>query len=155
MGKGERKTEHPGDSEKVDMAVEPAPEKGAETASEGMREEAWKELLSFTRTRNPVLGSFLAFGDLVQLSSDTIEIGFEKDSFHYERMLEAENRVQLEKIFRDYLKREAKLVISPVGPRVRPKGRAVSDVKTLPQNGAENPLVQETLRLFNGRIVEG
>ena len=111
--------------------------------------------MSFTRTRNPVLGSFLAFGNLVQLSNDSIEIGFEKDSFHYERMLEAENRLQLEKIFRDYLKQDAKLVIVPMGQRMKPKGRAVSDSRVSTQNGGENPLIQETLRLFDGRIVEG
>ena len=79
-------------------------------------------------------------------------------------MLEAENRSQLEKICRDYLAKEAKLVISPIGQRVRSKGRVALDIADPAQNGQEkqlekgqdgNPLIQETLRLFNGRIVEG
>jgi hypothetical protein len=111
-----------------------------------------------------VLGAFLAFGNLIQLSDDRIEIGFEKDSFHYERILETGNRSQLEKICRDYLAKEAKLVISPMEQRERPKGRVVFDTPEASRNEQEkpletgeggNPLIQETLRLFNGRIVEG
>ena len=155
-----RKTENMVDPQDLDPSLEEEP--GGE--SQKAREEAWKELVTFTRTRNPVLGAFLAFGDLIQLSDDKIEIGFEKDSFHYERMLETGNRSQLEKICRDHLAREAKLVISPIGQRVRTKGRVALDIVEPTQNGqekplekgqGENPLIQETLRLFNGRIVEG
>ncbi len=41
-----------------------------------------------------------------------IEIGFEKDSFHYETMIERENRSQLEELCRDFLKKEVKVFIS-------------------------------------------
>ena len=155
-----KKTENSADSQDPDHS--PGEEPGGE--SQKAREETWKELVSFTRTRNPVLGAFLAFGDLVQLNGEKIEIGFEKDSFHYERMLEAENRSQLEKICRDYLAKEAKLVISPMGQRVKSKGRVALDIAESEENGQGkplekgqegNPLIQETLRLFNGRIVEG
>lgn len=155
-----KKTENSADSQDPDNS--PGEESGGE--SQKAREETWKELVSFTRTRNPVLGAFLAFGDLVQLNEEKIEIGFEKDSFHYERMLEAENRSQLEKICRDYLAKEAKLVISPMGQRVKSKGRVALDIAESAENGQGkqlkkgqegNPLIQETLRLFNGRIVEG
>ena len=110
------------------------------------------------------MGAFLAFGDLVQLNGEKIEIGFEKDSFHYERMLETENRSQLEKICRDYLAKEAKLVISPMEQREKSKGRVALDIvesaenshgKPLEKGQEGNPLIQETLRLFNGRIVDG
>jgi len=156
----EAKGEPPADSQ--DLAYSSGEKPGG--ASQKAREEAWKELVNFTRMRNPVLGAFLAFGDLIQLGDDTIEIGFEKDSFHFDRMLEAGNRSQLEKICRDYLAREAKLVISPMEQRGKSKGRVVLNIAGPTQNGQErpleegqgkNPLIQETLRLFNGRIVEG
>ncbi len=155
-----KRTENSADSQDPDHS--PGEEPGGEPQK--AREETWKELVSFTRTRNPVLGAFLAFGDLVQLNEEKIEIGFEKDSFHYERMLEAENRSQLEKICRDYLAKETKLVISPIGQRVKSKGRVALDIAESAENGQGkplekgqegNPLIQETLRLFNGRIVEG
>jgi DNA polymerase-3 subunit gamma/tau len=127
-------------------------------------EETWKELVDFTRARNPILGSFLALGSLVHLSDEKIEIGFEKDSFHYERMLEKENRSQLESICHEYLQKKAKVVVSPLNPGMGSTGRVMFNKGQATHNGLgnqsekreeENPIIQEALRLFNGKIVEG
>ena len=126
-------------------------------------EETWKGLVDFTRARNPILGSFLALGILVHLSDEKVEIGFDKDSFHYERMLERENRNQLESICHDYLQKKTKVVISPLNQGVGSKGRVMFNKgeatrneldKRLEKREEENPLIQEALRLFNGKIVE-
>jgi hypothetical protein len=109
------------------------------------------------------LGSFLALGNLVHLSDEKIEIGFEKDSFHYERMLEKENRIQLESICREYLQKKAKVVVSPLNPGMGSNGRVVFTRGEATSNGLgkqsekqeEDPIIQEALRLFNGKIVEG
>jgi DNA polymerase-3 subunit gamma/tau len=128
-----------------------------------VREETWRGLVDFTRARNPILGSFLAMGNLVHISDEKIEIGFEKDSFHYERILEKENRSQLESICHEFLKRKAKVIISASDQRMVSKGRMVSETGEPPRNefeksftkkGEENPLIQEALRLFDGKIVE-
>jgi DNA polymerase-3 subunit gamma/tau len=127
-------------------------------------EETWKELVDFTRARNPILGSFLALGSIVHLSDEKIEIGFEKDSFHYERMLEKENRSQLESICHEYLQKKAKVVVSPLNPGMGSTGRVMFNKGQATHNGLgnqsekreeENPIIQEALRLFNGKIVEG
>jgi hypothetical protein len=127
-------------------------------------EETWKGLVDFTRARNPILGSFLALGNLVHLSDEKIEIGFEKDSFHYERMLEKENRNLLESICHEYLQRKTEVVVSPLnlgmrsmGGMVFSKGEATRNEldKQLEKREEENPLIQEALRLFDGKIVEG
>ena len=158
-----KKTENSADSQDPDNS--PGEEPGGE--SQKAREETWKELVSFTRTRNPVLGAFLAFGDLVQLNEEKIEIGFEKDSFHYERMLEAENRSQLEKICRDYLAKETKLVISPIGQRVKSKGRVALGIAESEENGqgkqlekgqegipsSRRPCVSSTGELWKGNLL--
>ena len=126
-------------------------------------EETWKGLVDFTRAKNPILGSFLALGNLVHLAEEKIEIGFEKDSFHYERMLEKENRSQLESICQEYLQRKTKVIVSPLNQGVGPKGRvAFNDEeathnevdKRLEKEREEDPIIQEALRLFNGKIVE-
>ena len=140
-------------------------QKGKEGGEENQeaREETWKGLVDFTRARNPVLGSFLALGNLVHLSRDRIEIGFEKDSFHYERILEKENRSQLETICQEFLQRKANMVISALDQGVISRGRVVSrgegivrnELRKPSEKGAEeNPLIREALRLFNGKIVE-
>jgi DNA polymerase-3 subunit gamma/tau len=127
-------------------------------------EEKWKGLVDFTRARNPILGSFLALGNLVHLSDEKMEIGFDKDSFHYERMLEKENRSQLESICHEYLQKKTKVVISPLKQEIRSKGRVVlnrgeatrNELERRSEKGEEeNPIIKEALRLFNGKIVEG
>jgi DNA polymerase-3 subunit gamma/tau len=176
----EKVTSSPGRAEKQKV---PTPEKEvstpvptsqpsaklAEVPREGgepqdVREGVWRDLVDFTRARNPVLGSFLTFGDLIHLSEDKIEIGFEKDSFHYERIIEVENRKLLEQICRDYLKKETKVVLSPLSQGVRPRGRGSFETdqpmpnareKRVEKEILENPVVQEALRLFSGKIVDG
>jgi DNA polymerase-3 subunit gamma/tau len=129
-----------------------------------VREETWKKLVDFTRARNPVLGSFLAMGNLIDVSDEKIEIGFEKDSFHYDRISEKENRSQLEAICHEYLQRKAKVIISALDQKMGLKRRMISEAERPSRNKSEsrpeketeeNPLIQEALRLFNGRIVEG
>ena len=127
------------------------------------KEEIWRGLVDFVRARKPSLGSLLVLGALIQLSSDKIEIGFEKDSFHYETMIERENRGQLEQLCRDFLKREVKVLISSFegegGPRARMNSRKKETIppgeKEAPEKEIrENPLIQEVLRIFDGRIVK-
>jgi len=125
-------------------------------------EEKWKGLVDFTRARNPILGSFLALGNLVHLSDEKIEICFDKDSFHYERMLEKENRNQLESICHEYLQKKTKVVVSPVSLGMGSKRREVlnkgetarNELEKRSEKREENPIIQEALRLFNGKIVE-
>ncbi|HUL29916.1 MAG TPA: DNA polymerase III subunit gamma/tau [Thermodesulfobacteriota bacterium] len=153
-----------GQTEKNEGGVDPRAGEASREAVPPDWEEAWRGLVEFTRAKNPILGAFLALGNLVHLSDERIEIGFEKDSFHYDRMLERENRSQLESICFEHFGRKANVVISPLTQGAPPKGRGtLSEEKTAPNGadkrsgnrGEQNPLVQEALRLFNGKIVEG
>jgi hypothetical protein len=103
-------------------------------------------------------------GSLVHLSDEKIEIGFDKDSFHYERMLEKENRAQLESICHEYLQKKTKVIVSPLSLGVESRGKVVLNKGEAVRNESErrsekreeeNPIIQEALRLFNGKIVEG
>ncbi len=127
-------------------------------------EETWKGLVDFARVKNPILGSFLALGNLVSLSDEKIEIGFDKDSFHYERMLEKENRSQLDSICNEYLQKKMSVVISPLDQEAgsKERGRLNKGETTghpwerpLNQEEKHHPLIQEALRLFDGKIVKG
>ena len=130
-----------------------------------VKEEVWKGLVDFVQARKPVLGSSLILGRLVDLNQDRIEIGFEKkDSFAYETMIERERRSQLEELCRDFLKREVKVVISSLEEDSSPRGQRISgrrennpvDEKEVPEKRMEeHPIIQEALRLFDGKIVKG
>ncbi len=120
-------------------------------------EEVWRGLVDFTRARNPILGSFLIFGNPLRLSDDKVEIGFEKDSFHYDRILERGNQSQLELICREYFKKNTKVVISAVERGTRQQGAAYveRDGQDKVKNQTEgDSLIQEALRLFDGKIVK-
>ncbi len=121
-----------------------------EEASQNGRTETWKGLVDFIRSKNPVLGSFIALGNLIDMNHEKIEIGFEKDSFHYERMVEKENRSQLESICQEYFRRRIKVIISHLNQEDGSKGRIAPEGRETVQN----PIVQEALRLFNGRIIK-
>lgn len=124
-------------------------------------EETWKELLNFTRGKNPILGSFLSFGTPLHLDEERVEIGFEKDSFHYERILEKPYRSQLESICQEFFNKKMKVVISSLreggkektNPNV-PKSFSSSKGETSNLRNDEHLIIQEALRLFNGKIVE-
>jgi DNA polymerase III subunit gamma/tau len=148
--------------EEVSGENPPAKEEGGVSSPTG-DEEAWKALLDFTRARNPIIGSFLALGELIHLGQDRIEIGFEKDSFHYDRMLEKENRSLFEQVCRDYLQRKAKVVITPMDQKPHARGGKAYENKNglsktqdkpLEKANGKSPLVQEALRLFDGKIIE-
>ncbi len=128
------------------------------------KKELWRELIDFVRARNPILGSSLALGDLVDYNREKIEIGFEKDSFHYERMIEREKRSQLEQLCRDFLKKDVKVIVSSFNDEGKPRMRMTSGRGEMTSPEAkevsgkqihENPLIQEALRLFDGKIVKG
>ena len=154
---------NPPQEEKGGLGV--SPETGAlDETPQAEKEEVWRELIDFVRARNPVLGSFLALGGLIGLSGERIEIGFEKDSFHYERMKERENLNHLEQFCRDFLKKEAKVIISPLEGENKPRGTITSgrrensrmEGRESSEKGmGEHPLIQEALRLFDGKIVQG
>ena len=149
----------PSEPEKRELQEKKVPDEGEQAG----KEETWRGLVDFVRARKPSLGSLLVLGGLIQMSSDKIEIGFEKDSFHYETMIERENRSQLEQLCRDFLKREVKVLISSFegegGPRARMNSRKKETIlpgeKGVPEKEIkENPLIQEALRIFDGRIVK-
>jgi len=158
--------EQPGEEKVIKKDEEPKDPKIEEEpgdAPSGVWEETWKGLVNFTRAKNPILGSFLALGNLVHLSDEKIEIGFDKDSFHYERMLERENRSQLESICDEYFQKKTRVVISALNEWTGSKGEmglAKGEIR-LSETGRgserreeENPVIREALRLFNGKIVE-
>lgn len=170
IGKGEIEKEEP--SDKAHQMEKPSFEQEAKDLeiyrqersleeSREFSEEEWRGLVDFTRAKNPILGSFLMFGRPICIADDRVEIGFEKDSFHYDRILERGNRSLLESICEEYFKKTTKVVLSAFEREKRRWGTSaperndrINPEKRLKNRLEENSLVQEALRLFDGRIVE-
>jgi len=95
------------------LPPKPVPEESSEKRESAKAlEGVWVNWLTLLGREILSSAHFVAFGELIHVGEEKIEIGFEKDSFHYDRILEIENRRQLEAICRDYLKKEIKLVIA-------------------------------------------
>ncbi len=140
-------------------------EEGGELDHTGSEDfgETWRQLVDFTRAKNPILGSFLALGSLVNLSDERIEIGFDKDSFHYERMMEKENQKQLEMVCQEYFQKKKKVIVSPIQAGSELKVRVNLNRRGEIRNGLneqregqgeDHPIIQEAIRLFNGKIIK-
>lgn len=72
------------------------------------------EFKTFVRSQNPILGAFLALGRIALMDKEEMIIEFEKDSFHYERMIEPENQNQLQALCRKWFKNPImRVVIQP------------------------------------------
>lgn len=125
-------------------------------------QDIWKGLVEYTKTKNPILGSFLALGSLIKINDQKVEIGFEKDSFHYDRILERENKKQLESICKEFFKKDLKLVITPFEAKEKINNRFEAKAKmsnhfnleTQKEEKIENPLIKEIISTFNGKIIQ-
>lgn len=120
--------------------------------------EIWKDLVEFTKIKNPILGSFLALGSLVKIKDEKIILGFEKDSFHYDRIMEKENKTQLESICREFFKKDIKLVISPIELKEKQNNHLNGKEKRINNFGIDKEkkeeILEEVIRLFNGKIIK-
>lgn len=120
-------------------------------------EDLWRGLVDFARAKNLILGSYLIFGTPLRVTEETVEIGFEKDSFHYERLSEMAYFNQLEAICRDYFKKKTRVVLRGIERGTRPQGPPPAEPKEEGKargGGEEDLMIREVLRLFDGKIVK-
>lgn len=133
---------------------------GEELDETDMRQ--WKEFLTFVRGENPILASFLAQGHLVHLDTACLEIGFAKGSFALDKVSERGTLQSLEEGARRHFNRELQVKITsstvsktdknPSKPEV--SGGETDLVRHLKKEALNNPVVQEAVEVFKGRIVE-
>ena len=122
----------------------------------------WEEFLTFVRGENPVLASFLTQGHFVRLDDACLEIGFAKGSFAFDRVSERGTLQSLEESARRHYNRalQVKITSSTVSKTEKnPSKPTVPDgetdlVRHLKKEALDNPVVQEAVEVFNGRIIE-
>jgi DNA polymerase-3 subunit gamma/tau len=137
----------------------PAPA-GGEVGEEALRQ--WEEFLTFVRGENPVLASFLIQGHLVRLDDTCLEIGFAKGSFALDRCSERDTLHSVEEIARRHFKQEVQVKITSTNLSKEAKKTAKTSahdgetdlVRHLKKEAVGNPVIQEAVEIFQGRIVE-
>ena len=138
-----------------------AKEKGREDTQIADLDEQWANLLDYIKAENPILGSFLKYGQLLHLDDEKIEIGFEKGSFYLEKMSEKGNRKQCEEVCRNFFKKDLSLIFrdftgerggtgNEEGKTEEPTNRE----RHLKKEAMENPLIREAVKIFDGNIEE-
>jgi DNA polymerase-3 subunit gamma/tau len=133
---------------------------GEESNEENVRE--WEEFLTFMRGENPILASFVMQGHIVRLDDAYLEIGFDKGSFAFDRISERGTLQSLEESARRHFRRELQVkVTSSTGSKAEKKSSKPSThnaetdlVRHLKKEALNNPVVQEAVEVFQGRIIE-
>jgi hypothetical protein len=139
---------------------EPEGKEGNKVGEEALRQ--WEEFLTFVRGENPVLASFLIQGHPLRLDDEYLEIGFAKGSFALDRCCESDTLRSVEEIARRHFKRELRVKITStnLSKDAKKSSRASTHdgetdlVRHLKKEAVGNPVIQEAVEIFQGRIVE-
>jgi DNA polymerase-3 subunit gamma/tau len=139
---------------------EPEGREGNKVCEEALRQ--WEEFLTFVRGENPVLASFLIQGHPLRLDDEYLEIGFAKGSFALDRCCESDTLRSVEEIARRHFKRELRVKITStnLSKDAKKSSRASTHdgetdlVRHLKKEAVGNPVIQEAVEIFQGKIVE-
>jgi DNA polymerase-3 subunit gamma/tau len=138
-----------------------ARDKGKEDAQIADLDEQWANVLDYIKAENPILGSFLKYGHLLRLDDEKIEIGFEKGSFYLEKMSEEGTRRQCEEVFRNFFKKDLRLILRDFTGKRGGAGNEEGKIEEptnrerhLKKEAMENPLIREAVKIFDGNIEE-
>ena len=156
-GQRDRKDDKPVTPISTPKASEPQVVHGSAPGEETLSQ--WNDFLSFVRGENPILASFLIQGSLVRRDDTSLEIAFAKGSFALERMSDGQTLQSVEEIARRHFKQALQVKITAtnaVKPGKSPQAAAtVTDrSRHLKKEAVDNPVVQEAVEIFQGRIVE-
>jgi DNA polymerase-3 subunit gamma/tau len=139
---------------------EPEGREGSGVGEEALRQ--WEEFLTFVRGESPVLASFLIQGHPLRLDDACLEIGFAKGSFVLDRCSERGTLGSVEEIAQRHFKRALQVKIVPtdfVKDAKKISGTSEHDretdlVRHLKKEAVGNPVIQEAVEIFQGRIVD-
>lgn len=107
-----------------------------------------------------MLAALLDHGKPLRIDERGVELGFPPDSLFLESAQDRDNVKQLGKLFEEFFGRSMRLSIVPLGEEdaadTPPKSPAEegTDPDGKEHNPVRNPLVNEALSIFDGKIVE-
>ncbi len=107
--------------------------------------DTWKSFMHLVRKKKPPLASKLEHGRLIELSDSEVRIGFDKGI--YLDMISKEEIKVLEEMLNGYLSRSMKVVIAPLV-----KERKAQE--PLKREQTRQPIIEDALKVFGGRIIE-
>jgi DNA polymerase-3 subunit gamma/tau len=122
--------------------------------------QSWEQFVTFTRNEKPMLAAVLDHGKLLRMDDKTLELGFAPNSLFMESAQDKDNVKQLKKMVEEFFERKMRVTISPLGeeeiiaPSLQSAEAETRGVDDNENNAVRNPLVNEALSIFDGKIVD-
>ena len=135
----------------------PLPRKASSTHDHS---PSWEQFVTFTRNEKPMLAAVLDHGKLLRIDDKAIELGFTHNSLFMESAQDKDNTKQLNTMFEKFFGRKMRITITPLGEEdiidtsvqsAEEETRGAGDNQN---NAVRNPLVNEALSIFDGKIVD-
>jgi DNA polymerase-3 subunit gamma/tau len=159
QGRVTRKEMSSGDSElppvEEDVSLDPHGDPDV-----GDHNRNWDGFLQFAKKEKPLLAALLDHGRLLQMEEKMLLLGFPPNSIFMESAQDKENAAQIKKLCEEFFGRKLKIKVtalqkeaSPPAPVQSPR-QELNGVEHSDNDALRNPLVDEALSMFNGKIVE-
>jgi hypothetical protein len=107
-----------------------------------------------------MLAAVLEQGCPLRLDEEEVELGFVSNSIFLESANDTDNKKQLKTICEQFFGRKVRVKISSLKKKsdiqlpVRSRGRGKDSESDREKEALNNPLINEALYIFNGKIVE-
>jgi DNA polymerase-3 subunit gamma/tau len=123
----------------------------------------WERFVAFTVEKRPAMGSVLEHGSPLKLEPGLMEIGFPTGSYYLISAQDADSIQEIQELALEFSGTATTVKIKPIIPETgdlplslaeKKKSDQEQRIKSLKQEVAEDPLINEALRLFGGTITD-
>ena len=123
----------------------------------------WERFVAFTVEKRPAIGSVLEHGSPLKLEPGLMEIGFPTGSYYLTSAQDADSIKEIKELALEFSGAATTVRIKPIIPETGASPQSLAEkkksdreqrIKTLKQEVAAHPVINEALRLFGGTITD-
>jgi DNA polymerase-3 subunit gamma/tau len=123
----------------------------------------WERFVAFCVEKRPAIGSVLEHGSPLKLEPGTMEIGFPSGSYYLNSAQDSDSIKEIQELATEFSGTATTVKIKPIIPETGDSPKSLAEKKkcdrqqridALKQEVAENPVINEALRLFGGTITD-
>ncbi len=144
-------------------AAQPSPTISATKVQPRGTHSDWERFVAFVVEKRPAIGSVLEHGSPLKLEPGLMEIGFPSASYYLTSAQDTDSIEEIQALAQEFSGAETSVRIRPITPETGDSPQSLAEkkkseqqqrTKTLKQEVADNPLINEALRLFGGKITD-
>jgi DNA polymerase-3 subunit gamma/tau len=123
----------------------------------------WERFVAFAVEKRPAIGSVLEHGSPLKLEPGLMEIGFPSGSYYLNSAQDADSVKEIQELAQEFNGAATAVKIKSITPETgdsplslaeKKKSDVEQRMKSLKQEVAEHPVINEALRLFGGTITD-